>query len=64
MAIIQSSTGLLLRLQEEDFQPFINYLRKIPTITFKHLYAIFAREEYHKDKGNLSHVHMMVQLNW
>ena len=64
VAIIQYLTGLLLHVREEYFQLFINYLQKIPTITFKNLDAIFAREEYRKDKGNLSHVHMMIKTNW
>ena len=53
-----------MRVWKEAFQMFVNYLRKIPTIPFKHLDAVFARNEYQKDKGSLSHAHKFIQLNW
>ena len=53
-----------MRKWEEDFQLFINYLHRIPTISFKNVDTIFARKEHQKNKGNVSHGQMMIQLNW
>lgn len=63
-AIIQASTGLLLRIWEEVFLLFIKYLRKSESSPFKKLLAIFARREYQSDKGNLSHSHIIIQLDF
>ena len=62
-AVLESSAGLLLRIWEEVFLLFIDYLRKSPSSPFKKLNAIFARKEYQSNRGNLSHSHMMIQLN-
>ena len=43
---------------------FIQCLRKSPSSPYKKLSAIFARKEYQVKQGNLSHAHMMIQLNW
>ena len=59
-ATIQYLAGLLLRLWEEAFQLFINYLHKIPTSPLKHLDAFFARKKYQKDKGDLSRGHIII----
>lgn len=61
-AILHSSAALLLRIWEEVFLLFINYLRKSKSSPFKKLNAIFARKEYQKLRGNLSHCHLMIQL--
>ena len=63
-AMVQSSAGLLLRIWEEVFLLVLEYLRKTETSPFKKMTAIFARKEYQKDKGNLSHSHLMIRLNW
>ena len=42
----------------------LEYIRKSETSPFKKMTAIFARKEYQKDKGNLSHSHLMIRLNW
>ena len=42
--------------------PFIDYLRKSKTSPFKNLNDIFARGEYQKERGNISHSHMLVEL--
>ena len=43
-AILESSAGLLLRIWEEVFLLFIDYLRKSSSSPFKKLNAIFARK--------------------
>ena len=63
-ALIQSSAGIFLRCWEEVFLLFINYLRKSKSSPFKKLKSIFARKEYQTSKGNLSHCHMMVHLDY
>ena len=63
-SLFQSSAALMLRAWEEVFSLFLNYLRKSKSSPFKHLTTIFSRKEYQKDKGNLSHSHMMIRLNW
>ena len=63
-AVIESSACILLRVWEETFLLFIDYLRKSPSSPFKSLNAIFARKEYQTSKGNLSHAHMMICLQW
>ena len=63
-SLFQSSAVLMLRAWEEVFSLFLNYLRKSKSSPFKHLTTIFSRKEYQKDKGNLSHAHMMIRLNW
>ena len=63
-AFLESSAGVLLRVWEEVFLLFIDYIRKSPTSPLNKFNAIFARKEYQKDRGNLSHSHMMVALNW
>ena len=63
-AMIEASAGMLLRCWEEVFLLFINYLRKSKSSPFKKLSAIFARKEYQTSKGNLSHSHMMVALDY
>ena len=49
---------------EQVFLLVLEYLRKSETSPFKKMSAIFARKEYQKDKGNLSHSHLMVRLDW
>ena len=63
-AIIEALAGRLLRCWEEVFLLFINYLRKSKSSPFKKLSAMFARKEYQTSKGNLSHSHMMVSLDY
>ena len=63
-AMIEASAGMLLRCWEEVFLLFINYLRKSKSSPFKKLSAIFVRKEYQTSKGNLSHSHMMVALDY
>ena len=63
-AMVESSAGMLLRVWEETFLLFIEYLCKSTTSPFRKVNAIFARKEYQSSKGNLSHAHMMICLMW
>lgn len=56
--------GLLLRAWEEVFLLFLNYLQRSSSSPFINLVSIFAKKEYQRDKGNLSHFHMMIRLHW
>ena len=62
--MIESSAGILMRVWEETFLLFIDYLRKSPSSPFKRFNAIFVRKEYQTSKGNLSHAHLMICLLW
>ena len=61
-AVVQASATLLLHIWEEVFLLFINYLRISKSSPFKNVNDIFARKEYQKLRGNLSHCHLMIQL--
>ena len=63
-ALLSSAGGLFLRIWEETFLLFIEYLRKSPSSPFKRLNAIFARKEYQSKQGNLSHSHLIAELKW
>ena len=49
---------------EEVFSLFLDYLRESPTSLFKKLLSLYARKEYQKDRGNLSHIHLIAELSW
>ena len=64
IALQQASGGLFLRIWEEVSKLFLDYLKKSKSSPYKNVFAIFARKEYQKDKGNLSHTHLMLKINW
>lgn len=63
-AIIAASAPLLLRVWEEVYLLFVTYLQKSKSSPFRNQKALFSRKEYQKDRGNLSHAHMMIELDW
>lgn len=63
-AVLQASGVLLLRNWQEVCKLFIDYLRKSPSSPYKSVLSIFARNEYQKEVGNLSHIHLMLQIYW
>jgi predicted GIY-YIG superfamily endonuclease len=63
-ALVDSSGTLLLRIWEEIFPLFIDYLKYSPSSPFKRFLAVFARKEYQSNRGNLDHDHMMLALNF
>ena len=58
----QSASGLLLRNWMEVRKVFINYLFKSETSPYTPSDAIFARDEYQGDVGNLPHMHMLIAM--
>ena len=60
----QASGGLFLRIWQEISKLFIDYLKKSTSSPFKHVLSIFARIEYQKDRGNISHTHLMAKIVW
>lgn len=60
----QAAAGLLLRNWQETCKIFLDYLRNSPTSPFRKTGSIFARNEYQKDAGNLSHIHLMIEVQW
>ena len=62
--VIQSSATLTLRNWQETCALLLVYLRKSPSSPLKNMKTMFARYEYQKDVGNLSHIHFLAELNW
>ena len=60
----QASSVLLLRNWKEVSKLFIDYIQKSPSSPFKRVGGIFTRYEYQKDVGNLSHIHLILQVKW
>lgn len=63
-ALIQSAAVLLVRNWQEVMDLFLTYLRKSPTSPFRKVESIFVRHEYQKDRGNLSHIHLILEVKW
>ena len=63
-AVEQSSGGLILINWMETRALFLQYILKSKSSCFKSVADIFARDEYQQDKGNLSHIHAIIRLNW
>jgi hypothetical protein len=63
-AMRQASAPLLCRNWQEVTKILIHYLRKSTSSPFKRALSIFARCEYQKDVGNLSHIHLILEVNW
>ena len=63
-ALIQAAGPLFLRIWEEVSKLFLDYLKYSKSSPYKDAFAIFARKEYQKDKGNVSHTHLMLKINW
>ena len=62
--MVESSGTLLLRIWEEIFPLFVDYLKNSPSSPFKRFLALFTRKEYQSKRGNLDHDHMMLALNF
>ena len=60
----QASSTLLLRNWQEVSKLFVEYLQKSPSSPFRRVGGIFVRYEYQKDAGNLSHIHLILQVLW
>ena len=60
----QASSTLLLRNWQEVSKLFVEYLQRSPTSPFCRVGGIFVRYEYQKDTGNLSHIHLILQVKW
>lgn len=63
-SVEQSASGLLLRVWEEVSELFLNYLLESPSSPYRSVSSIFARKEYQALAGNLSHIHLMLEVNW
>lgn len=61
-AMMQSASGLFLRVWEEVSAIFIDYLSNSSSSPFKKMIAFFARKEYQASIGNLSHIHMLGKI--
>ena len=63
-AFLESAAGLLLRVWDETFELFIDYLMKSESSPFRKLDVLFLRKEFQKLRGNVWHGHMMVRVKW
>ena len=55
---------LLLRNWMEVRKLFLEYLYDSPTCPYAPVNAMFARDEYQSDVGNLPHIHMMLSMDF
>ena len=62
-SVIQAASGLLLRVWKEVCQLFLSYLRKSPTSPYQKVLSIFSRNEYQSLVGNLSHIHLILEVD-
>ena len=62
-ALNQSASGLILRNWMEVRKIFLNYLFASEDSPYHPTDAMFSRDEYQSDVGNLPHMHMMVAVN-
>lgn len=63
-SVIQSSSSLILRVWQEVCQLFLSYLRKSTSSPYRRVLSIFARNEYQAKAGNVSHIHLMLEVCW
>ena len=61
---MQLASGILLRNWQEICILFINYLQRSSSSPFRNILSIFSRNEYQDDVGNLSHIHLILQIYW
>ena len=63
-AMKQASSTITLRNWQEVSKLFVDYLQKSPSSPFRRVGGIFVRYKYQKDVGNLSHIHLILQVLW
>ena len=63
MAVNQAIGSLILRNWMEAKKIITDYICKCPTSPFHPMRSMFARDEYQNTIGNLSHIHMMVEMD-
>ena len=63
MAMAQSASVLILRNWMEVRKLFISYLYTSSTSPYHPADAIFSRDEYQSDVGNLPHMHMLISMD-
>lgn len=63
-AVQQAAGPLILRNWLEVRKYFIEYLLKSPSSPYIDVGALFARDEYQAEVGNLPHIHLMLSINW
>ena len=63
-AVLQSSCGLMMRVWEEVFLLFIDYIKKSKSSPLKKFRSIFARKEFQPEVPNLSHSHMIIEVDY
>ena len=61
-SIQQAAAPILLRNWMETRILLINYIYSSPKSPYAPVEAIFARDEYQKDKGNLPHIHLILSV--
>ena len=62
-AVIQASSGLILRIWEEVSQLFLQYLTESEHSPWKKVAAMFARREYQSESGNVAHSHIILAVD-
>ena len=62
--MVQAGGVLLLRIWEEVTKLFLHFIMKSTQSPYKSVLSMFARKEYQELTGNLSHIHLMLEVNW
>ena len=62
-AMHQAAAPILLRNWMETRTFLIDYIYGSPLSPYHPVQAIFARDEYQKDKGNLPHIHLILSVS-
>ena len=63
-AIRQDIENIFLRVCQEVCVILFHYLRKIPSSSYQYFLSIFARNESQKDAVNLSHINLILEVQW
>ena len=63
-SIRQAAATLFLRIWQEVCKLFLVYMRNSPSSPYTNVLSIFVKCEYQKDAGNLSHNHLILEVNW
>ena len=63
-ALLQSSSTLLLRNWQEVVMIFLDCIQRSPSSPFGSVLSVFTRCEYQKDVGNLSHIHLILEVDY
>ena len=63
-SMIQAGGVLLLIIWEEVTKLFLRFIMQSSHSPYKSVLSMFARKEYQELTSKLSHIHLMLEVNW